>query len=216
MILRRQLATASVVISLALGVSGTAFADVSISNTGANSNQTVTMNNKSDVSVENTSNVVVSNVNVQGASTGNVSADKNTSVLGGIGSGNAMNNNSVATIASINNPSAHDVLVGGVGASTLPVGGSGSIAPGVGGKVLGASTGGFGGGAAVLPEVGASVPVDVSALRAAWHPQTNAATSALAKSSQMVTGFMLLTATLLSVLGALGSAWYARKREERV
>jgi hypothetical protein len=58
--------------------------------------------------------------------------------------------------------------------------------------------------------------MDVSALRAAWHPATEAPTATLAKSSQMFSNAMLLTATLLSLIGALGSAWYAKRREERV
>jgi hypothetical protein len=68
----------------------------------------------------------------------------------------------------------------------------------------------------MLPEVGASVPMDVSALRAAWQPQTAAPAKTLANESRLFTNAMLLTATLLSLLGALGSAWYAKRREERV
>jgi hypothetical protein len=217
--LGKYISTASVVCSLTLGLSGSAFADsITISETGADSDQVVVIDNTSDVTVSNTSNVHVSNVNFQNAQSGDVSANKNTSV-GGLESGSASNNNSAVTSVAVSNEAATAVPVGGNGNGNgnevNAVGGSGAVTP-AGGSVLGAAAvGGFGAGVATLPEVGASVPMDVSALRAAWHPQTSAPAAALAKSSQMFTGLMLLTATLLSLLGAIGSAWYA-KRQERV
>ena len=216
--LGKYVGTVSVVCSLAFGYAGSAFADsITIGSTGADSNQKVVMDNTSDVTVSNTTNVSVTNANFQNAESGNVNADKNTSV-GGLGTGNASNNNTASTAVVVSNSEVATAPVGGSGngSTTTPVavGGSGSSTPA--GNVLGASAvGGFGSGAATLPSVGASVPMDVSALRAAWHPQTNAPTAVLAKGSQMFTGLMLLTATLLSLLGAIGSAWYA-KRQERV
>jgi hypothetical protein len=216
MLIARYMGVASVVCGLSIGVSGAAFADVSIGTTGADSNQQVEFNNSSKVTVSNTNVVQVTNENVQVAKSGNVNADKNTSVGGLVSTGNASNANGTTTTVSVDNT-----------AATQPVGGSGSEVgsentsgaagsavtppPGKGGSVLGASTaGGFGGGA-VLPEVGASQFVDVSALRAAWQPKTSAPVATLAKKSEMFSGAMLLTAALLSLLGAIGSAWYARQ-----
>jgi hypothetical protein len=90
------------------------------------------------------------------------------------------------------------------------------VTPGRGGSVLGASTvAGMGSGAAILPVTGPIVPVDVSAIRAAWHPQSAALTGA-AKRTNMFTAGMLITATLLSLLGAAGSTLYTRRKEGRV
>ena len=226
--LRRYLSTASVVVSLAFGFTGSAFADtISIDKTGANSTQKVVIDNTSEVTVTNVNHVQATTVNVQEATSGDVAANKNTSISGKIGSGGASNSNAAVTTVAVSNGSGAVLPVGGSGNGTgngngngngtgATVGGLGSATP-AGGNVLGAATtGGFGGGAAVLPSVGASVPVDVSALRAAWNTQTAAPTATLAKSSQMFTGLMLLTATLLSLLGAIGSAMYAKRREERV
>jgi hypothetical protein len=208
--LAKYISTASIVCSMTLGA-GSAFAaspdDITISGTGADSNQQVRINNDSDVVLHNTSTVEVKNASFQNAETGDVDADKNTSV-GGLSSGDATNTNGTSTDVAIDN-AAEEATVPD---NNQPVGGSGGVTPT--GSVQGASvTPGMGAGAAVLPEVGASVPMDVSALRDGWHPQS--ATAALAKKSEMFTGLMLLTATLLSLLGAVGSFWYA-KRQERV
>ncbi|HVQ43505.1 MAG TPA: hypothetical protein VMT30_00885 [Candidatus Saccharimonadia bacterium] len=222
MIVRRYLGAASVVCGLAFGVSGSALAadNVSIGTTGPGSNQQVVIDNSSNVSVSNTNIVQVTNENVQQATSGGASANSNTSVGGLVQSGNASNNNDTTTTIGVSNTPGVPPVVG-PGTGTNPGSGStGGVSNGSttgGGSVLGASTvGGLGAGAATLPAVGASVPMDVSALRAAWHPQGAAPTAALAKGSRLFTGAMLLTATLLSLLGALGSAWYARRREERV
>jgi hypothetical protein len=102
---------------------------------------------------------------------------------------------------------------GGAGAPA----GSPSGSTGQGGSVLGASTTptGFGAGeVAMLPEVGASQPVDVSALRAAWHParDTSAASKFVDRANAISVG-MLATAAVLSLLGAIASAVYARRKE---
>lgn len=225
MIVRRYITTASVICTMAFGMTGSAFAtDVSIGQTGADSTQTVVLDNTTKVTTNNTNNVQVTSENVQSATTGDVSANKNTSITGPVGSGAASNSNTSATTVAITNDTASILPVGGSGnsggsgnngGSVVPVGGIGSSGPASGGSVLGAATIGGRGGGATLPEVGASMPVDVSALRAAWHPQATAPTANLAKQSRFFTGFMLLVATLLSVIGGLGSAWYARKREVR-
>ena len=213
--IRRYITTASVVSSLAFGFAGSAFADtITISGTGADSTQKVEIDNSSDVIVTNTNDVHVVNANFQEAKSGNVEAEKNTSIGGNVGSGEASNTNGAATTVAVSNNSTSVVPGGGAGGGAG--GGLGEGTPGMGGSVQGAATVGGLGGGAVLPEVGATFPVDVSALRAAWHPQTNAATAGLAKGSRMFTAAMLITATLLSVLGALGSAFYARRRQVRV
>ncbi len=212
--IRRYITTVSVVSSLAFGFTGSAFADtITISDTGADSTQKVEINNSSEMHVSNTNNVLVTNANFQEATSGNVEANKNTSIGGNVGSGEASNTNGAATTVAVSNDSTGVVLGGGAGGAG---GGAGGGTPGMGGgSVQGAATVGGLGGGAVLPEVGATFPVDVSALRAAWHPQTNAATAGLATGSRMFTAAMLITATLLSILGALGSAFYARRRQVR-
>lgn len=214
--IRRYVNTASIMCSLAFGFTGSAFASISIDTTGAGSTQKVIMNDTTNKTIVNRSLVEVLHANVQSAHSGDVSANKNTSVAGNVGSGDVANSNTATTKVVVTNEVVPVLPVGGSGnggSTTGVVGGSGSSNPG---RVLGAaSVGGFGAGAAMLPSVGASVPVDVSALRAAWHPQTNVPTAALVERASLFTGFMLLTATLLSIMGAVGSAWYS-KRQERI
>ncbi len=225
MIIRRYATITAVACGLTLALVAPAAADtVSVSATGAGSNQTFVANNSSDVTVNNTNVVVVETTNDQQAKTGSVVAEKNTAVGAPVQSGNASNDNSTTTDVTISNTPVAVLPVGGSG-NGVEAGGAGVIqtsgGPGgaarpVVGNVLGASTVAGLGGAAVLPAVGASVPMDVSALRNGWNSQVQAPSAALAKTSRMFTGAMLVTATLLSLLGALGSAWYARRREERV
>ncbi len=218
----RLIGTTATVCAMTATFAGTALADTAtVGTTGPNSTNKITIDNSSSTSVHNTNNVVVVNASFQGAQSGDVSAKDNTSV-GGLGSGNASNNNSTATTVAINNPSVAEVTGGGSGGSTGgsggTSGGSGQGAGGSGGSVLGASTvGGMGGGSvATLPVTGPSSFVDVSALRAAWHPQTNAPTTNLVKSSKMFTTAMLVVAGLLSLIGAIGSVVYAQRKEARV
>lgn len=223
--IKRYITTASMVCSMAIGLSGSAFAgdDVTITKTGADSTNKVIIDNSSKVELKNTNNVHVINVNAQEAVTGKVEAEKNTSIEGSVGSGDASNVNATDTSVSIGNSNPCDCVMpgsGNGGGTTVTPGsgngGSTSVTPGSG-SVLGASTTNFGSGAgaSVLPEVGAKFPVDVSALRAAWNNQAAPAKS-LAKGSSFFTNAMLLTATLLSLLGAVGSAWWAKRREERI
>ena len=200
----------SVVLALAGGVA--LASDVSLDTTGPQSLQDVKIQNSNEFQSTNLNFTNVLNSNDQQASTGNVTADDNTTV-GGLSSGNASNSNSTANTISINN-AAPGAGQGGSneGPASQPSGSTGKGA----GNVLGASTSGGQGGAAELPTVGAEVPVDVSALRAAWHPQTGTPTAAMVKSTQGVTGAMLAVAALLSLLGGAGSAAYGRRKERRV
>lgn len=225
--LLRFIGAASLAGGLLLATAGTAAADdVGLSTTGPDSKQSVTIDNSLSVSQTNTNTVQTLNLNAQKAQTGNVSANSNTTV-GGLSSGNASNENSANTSVSINNGEAAVTPGQGNGGGNQPGGSGGTVsgangsgntvaAPGRGGSVLGASAGGFGAGSpAMLPVTGASVPVDVSALRAAWHPQSAAVASPAQKSSSFSV-LMLLTAAVLSLMGAAGSVWQARRAERRV
>jgi hypothetical protein len=212
----RLIGTATVGCGVALFLAGGALAsDVSIDTTGPQSLQDIKLQNSNEFKSSNFNFTNVLNSNDQQASTGNVTADDNTTV-GGLSSGNASNNNSTSTSIGIHNDGLGAGLPSnpgtGVGAAPQPGGSTGQGS----GNVLGASTSGQGAGEAVLPTVGAEVPVDVSALRAAWHPQTGTPTAALVKSTQGVTGAMLAVAAVLSLLGGVGSAVFARRKERRV
>jgi len=225
MILRRYASVVSAACGLSLLLATPAMADTVTASgvtTGPDSHMTVVINNSSEVTETNTNVVWVQNENVQQSSTGNVSAEGNTEVGGPVQSGDASNTNSTTTSVTVTNTPVDELPVGGSGGQTPGTpgqtgGGSTVAVVPPAGHVLGASTaGGLGGAQAMLPVTGPSEPVDVSALRAAWHPEITAPTAALAKGSQMFSGAMLITATLLSLLGAIGSAWYAKRREERV
>jgi hypothetical protein len=203
----RLAGTAAAAGMVSVALAGTSLASsVSIGTTGPDSDNTVKVENTSSLNLSNTNIVKVDNTNVQEASTGDVTANKNTTV-GGLGSGNASNVNGTSTSVTINNPSG-GLEVGGVGGSgsgTPPAGGKG-------GSVMGASTGGQGAAApAVLPEVGAKFPVDVSALRNAWHPQTAAPTAALADQAAGLRVALLALAVLMTMIGVVGSFVYARR-----
>ncbi len=221
--IKRYMTTASMVCTMALGMSGSAFAAdaVTISGTGADSKQIVEIDNSSEVNTTNTTKVEITNANFQQASTGDVKANENTSLGGNVSSGNASNANTTDTSVKVSNGNGCDCVAAtgnGGGTVTPGSGNGGGVSVGSGsGKVLGASKTGFGmgAGASVLPEVGAKFPVDVSAMRAAWN-STSAAPINLAKHSTLFTNAMLLTAALLSLIGAAGSVWYAKRREERI
>ncbi|HUD11613.1 MAG TPA: hypothetical protein VMS08_04325 [Candidatus Saccharimonadia bacterium] len=201
---------------------GTASADTAaVATTGPNSDQLITESNSVNTDLANVNDVQVDSSNGQQASTGNVSAQSNTSV-GSAGSGNGSNRNNAATAVQNGNLAVAQPGLGGSSASapvvaSQPGRGPGgkvavTLAPGLGGSVLGASTIA----ASILPVTGPSVPVDVSAIRAAWHPQNGVSPSSLVKHTSVFTAAMLITATLLSLLGAAGSAMYIRRQERRV
>ena len=76
--------------------------DVRIHLTGADSNNTVESNNTNSVETNNHNDVQVSNLNLQSASTGDVHANKNTTV-GGLSSGDAHNQSSSSTSITVGN-----------------------------------------------------------------------------------------------------------------
>jgi len=213
----RFVGTVVIAVGLAMPVAGTALADATLSTTGPGSDNTVTIDNVIQLTTTNVNITSVDNQNVQGAGTGNVASADNTSASGAGGSGAAVNSNATTTtVANTNVPViSGQGLPGGIGVGTSPAGCGCST--GESGSVLGVSTSGFGGGSgAMLPQVGASVPMNVSALRNAWHPQTAAPTTALVKQTQGITNVMLGVAAALSLLGAFGSAAYTRRKERRV
>ena len=79
---------------------------VTFDTTGADSHQKVELNNSSRVKVSNHNNVGVVNANAQTAQSGRVEAKKNTSIGGGVGSGDASNANTVSTGLAITNSGA--------------------------------------------------------------------------------------------------------------
>jgi hypothetical protein len=89
---------------------------VQIGTTGAASNQQVRLNNSTDVSSFNDNNVGAANFNAQGAASGSVSADKNTSLMGGVGSGAAINSYGTQTAATVTNGSMGAAMAGSMGA----------------------------------------------------------------------------------------------------
>jgi hypothetical protein len=92
-----------------------------------------------------------------------------------------------------------------------------ALAGGAGGGVLGASTGGLGSGSvATLPVTGPSSPIDVSALRAAWHPQTLAPNVDLAHSASGANAHVLIVSAVLGLIGAVGSAFYVRRKQLQI
>lgn len=219
-VLLRHTIQVSVAGGLTMALSGAAFgaSDVELHHTGADSHQQVEVSNVQDTQVSNTNVVQITNTNAQQAASGNVSAEKNTQV-GGLGSGNAMNQSTQTTALAIGNPS--ELAVGGMGQGSTPVTPV-TVTPGQGAgqpvvtaanpAVLGAATGGRG--SAMLPSVGAHDPIDVSALRALYQDPATGSTrgSQLAQESNGVSGTFLVLATLLSLLGAAGSAIQAQRK----
>jgi hypothetical protein len=76
--------------------------NVNLSYTGPESDNHVNVRNSNEVKVNNTNNVNVLNYTAQSASSGNVSAEKNTTV-GGLSSGEASNTSNVTTSVNISN-----------------------------------------------------------------------------------------------------------------
>jgi hypothetical protein len=228
MIFKRLIGSASVAGVMAMALAGSATAaDVTLGTTGPDSNQEVNVQNENKVETTNDNNIQVVNASSQQATTGDVKADNNTTAGGTLGSGNASNNNAANTTVSIGNESAtvgngnggeqpgSGGSNGGSNGCNCNAGGIGASNPGKGGSVLGASTvPGMGAGVETLPVTGATVPVDVSALRAAWHPNS-AAAKTLVNQSQAISQWMLALAALLSLVGAFASVIYARRQEGR-
>lgn len=219
---RRILGAASVACGVALALAGSALADsnATIGTTGPNSTNTVEIDNSVQFSSTNLNLTSVDNVNGQQAVSGNVNESDNTQVGGGVGSGDASNNNMTTTAVTNNNPGVGQVVgvttpgQGAAGGSTSGNQPQQSGGAGAGsGSVLGASTSAA---PAILPVTGATVPVDVSALRAAWHAPSAAPTAAFVQKTQGLTTGMLALATLFSLLGGVGSVLYGRRNAGRV
>ena len=199
--------------------------------TGSDSVNKVSISIDNGSTTTNTNTVNLANVNVQMAKTGNVSAKDNTTVSGPVSSGNATNNAVTSNTVTVDNTG---IGGSGGGAGTTPGGGSGGGAgggagggsgattPGQGGGVLGASTvGGMGGGlgsgsVATLPDTGALNPIDVSALRALYHQPTTTTPVTVAKTTGGISAALLIGASLLSLMGAIGSVMFANRRERRL
>ncbi len=228
MTVKRYLISASLAGLAAASLTGTALADstVDTQTTGPDSVQNTTITNVNTVTTTNNNTVSVVNVNDQSSKTGSVLASGNTSVQGELASGNAANTANTETVVTLNNVApgrgAGNPGVGPVGGGNgggnvnvpgAPGGGNVTV-PGKGGGVLGAVAPGKGGGASMLPTVGASVPMDVSALRALYQPKTDAPTSHLAKQSSGLSVLLLIVASILSLMGAVGSAIYAQRKQQ--
>ena len=215
----RLMGSVSAACGLTLAMTAPALAsDVSVDNTGADSTQSVVIDSSSEVSTTNTNVIQIVNENVQSATSGNVSAEKNTNV-GGLSSGVASNVNTTTTLVTIDNQADGCCGLGSDNGNNLPGNGNESSntashpAGGQSGNVLGSSTGGQGSGVALLPVTGPSGSVDVSAIRAAFQPQSQAVNPILVKSRNL-SGMVLIAAALLSLVGAFGSAVYATRRKE--
>jgi len=98
-----------------LGLAGLAAASTgSITGpTGPDSINKVKIVNHNETTTRNTNRVDLDNFNLQGSSTGNASAHENTSVTGGVGSGDASNSSTTSTSLTIHNSAS--VLAGGSG-----------------------------------------------------------------------------------------------------
>ena len=77
--------------------------DVTVSTTGPDSNNEVNISNKAKLSQTNNNSVEVLNLSFQGASSGDVQANHNTTVSGGVSSGDASNTNSSTTTVDVSN-----------------------------------------------------------------------------------------------------------------
>jgi hypothetical protein len=209
---------------LTLGAAGSALADDSaaIDTTGQGSINMVNITDNTTQNYSNTNSFSVSNVNSQTATSGAVVESGNTTASGEARSGGASNTNTVSTTIGSSSAGTVGGLGGGSGSGGAPGSGDGAGSGSAGGLGGGsglavANTGGLGGGsgvtsdAATLPKVGCSAVCDVSALRAAYHPNDNAIAAAAKQSKGLSTALMALAA-LLSLAGAGGSAIYASRR----
>lgn len=101
-----------------LGLAGLAAASTgNISGaTGPHSNNTVHIANNNGSTMNNTNRLALDNLNAQGSSTGHVNAYENTSVTGGVGSGDAMNSSTTSTNLNVHNSA--PVMTSGFGSGS--------------------------------------------------------------------------------------------------
>lgn len=230
----RLLALVPVIGVTSLVMSAGAMADsASLNLTGPNSDQSVSVVSSATNTVTTNNTVTSASANVQSASTGKVSATNNTSVGSGA-SGGAGNMNAGQSNVSIGMPTPTPASAmpestqGGTGSAVVQTtaetttggtGGAAAVPSGGQGSVLGASTAPSGGtgGAAILPVTGATVPVDVAAMRAAWHPTLTPENPTVVKSDNASSRLMLIVASILSLTGAAWTGWrgYVKQRALR-
>ncbi len=210
----------SVACGLSLTLASGAFASTDVTNTGAGSDNEVSITNVTDSSTTNVNTVVIANESLQNSTSGSVLVSSNTNAGGSTGlvSGEATNNNTTSQVVSIGNdtnggaPQGGDQTPGGGGPSNDN---SAPVVAGQNGSVLGVSAG-RGAGSAVLPVTGPLSPVDVSALRAAFDAGRPVLPVSVAKQTSTAAGLVLTLAALLSLAGAVGTAVYGRRKEGKV
>lgn len=218
---KRVIAVSTAISILSLSLSSLAYgADASVSNTGPDSTNNVSIEQKNTVTVDNTNNVLVVNAVDQSAKTGNAKVSENTTG-GSATTGAATNNSSSSTVVSINNANPVASLGNpGAGGAGTPGGGGGPSTGGTGSLGSGGATsriggaGGAGGvgGVQMLPKTGPNDKVDVSALRN-QDLSTQAAVPQLVNKSNSVSVMLLIVAAILSLVGAAGSAIYAMRQK---
>ena len=101
-----------------LGLAGLAAASTGSigGTTGPDSNNTVSITNRSGSTMHNTNRLTLDNMNAQGSRTGNANAHENTSVTGGVGSGDASNSSTTTTTLSVHNSA--PVMTGAFGSGS--------------------------------------------------------------------------------------------------
>ena len=218
----KTIVTTSLVSGLiSCAIAGAAMADngttTTIGGTYNDGSTTVSVNNETSRTVTNNSSVTVTNQTSQTVSSGGASVT-DVSKGGNVTTGSATATSTTTT--TINQSGS------GGGSNTPGMGGGsggGSGSGGSGGGTTADGSLGMGGGsgsgsgteatlsAATLPDTGASVPVDVSALRALYHDPTLTGT-AVANTAGLFSGTLLGGAALLSLLGAGGTTLYNRRR----
>lgn len=208
--------------SMTLLGAGVAFADeATINETGPDSTNKIKIEYSSNLNVNNTNTVTVTNNNKQSATSGNAYVANNTTG-GNATSGNASNANSTSTTVTIGNEvpggggsgsGGGQGSGGGAGSGSGQGGaggsGGGSTSAATGGLGGGLAYGGVGGGVSTLPEVGCSTICDVSALRAGYSDNVASQATERAKG---ISALLLSLAAVLSLAGAGGSAFFARKQ----
>ncbi len=192
---------------IALGADGT---DASISNTGPSSTTTVDVDNHNSIDITNQNQVSVSNQNNQTAQTGDASIKDNTNA-GSASTGDARNNSTTTTDITIGSILGKNVSPENVDNHNGEGSGGGKSSGSQAGSSAGEGGGQLGVGGGELPVTGPSSPLDVSALRKVFSPSTSLAAGQ--KSAAKLSGALLAGAALLSLLGAVGTAVYAGKKE---
>jgi hypothetical protein len=194
-------------------------ADAQIDTTGPSSQNTVTVSETTSTTIENTNHIVVNNDNNQHSSTGDANVSGNTNG-GSATTGDATNTATTSTTVTVGNAGGGSGGAGGAGGGTLPGGGNpGSGAAGGGSLPTATTTGGSGGAGGgtleTLPNTGPLNPIDVSALRALWNPNSSTVPTQNTVNPKGVSTGMLLLAGLLTLVGAAGSITYAARRTVR-